>query len=80
MTVIGTSSQVEWKGNKLRQALENDESLDDSYSIDRLDLLDCDMLNDPECYYKAIRETKPDYVIHTAAPFMIDVGPKEEAE
>ena len=38
------------------------------------------MLSDPECYYKAITETKPDYVIHTAAPFMSDVGPKEEAE
>ena len=70
MSVIGTSSQVEWKGSRLREALENDEELDDHYSIDRLDLIDCDMLADEECYYKAIQEIKPDYVIHTACPFM----------
>ena len=80
MKVIGTTSQLEWKGNKLRQALANDKSLDDCHLTNRLDLIQCDMASDPECYYKAITETKPDYVIHTAAPFMSDVGPKEEAD
>ena len=70
MTVIGTSSQVEHKGSRLREAFENDPDLDDHYSIDRFDLIDCDMLQDEECYYKAIKETKPDYIIHTASPFM----------
>ena len=72
-TIIGTSTQVEWKGAKLRQTFEEDESMDGHYDIDRLDLVECDMLQDEECYYKAVMETKPDYVIHTAAPFMTDV-------
>ena len=31
------------------------------------------MLEDPECYYKTIRDHRPDYVIHTAAPFLQNV-------
>lgn len=58
----------------MRKAFEEDEQLDDHYSIDRLDLIECDMVQDPECYYKAIKDVKPDYVIHTAAPFMLDVS------
>ena len=79
MTVIGTSSQVEWKGRKLREAFENDEELDEKYSIDRLELIDCDMVQDEECYYKAIKEHRPDYVIHTACPFMQDVAAADES-
>lgn len=45
MTVFGTSSQVEWKGARLRKAFESDENARYSDNlVDRLELLDCDML------------------------------------
>ena len=37
-------------------------------------MMHCDMLNDNECFYKAVKECQPDYVIHTACPFLLDVG------
>ena len=48
--------------------------------MDRLELLSCDMLSDQECYYKAIKEVRPDYVIHTAAPFIDDVDFRDETK
>ena len=37
------------------------------------------MVQDEECYYKAIKEIKPDFVVHTAAPFIADVSLKDDA-
>lgn len=74
MSVVGTSSQLEWKGHKLKQALVSSPDVEEVSVVDRLELVECDMLQDNECYYKAIKETKPDYVIHTACPFMQDVA------
>ena len=56
MSVIGTSSQIEWKGNKLRQALKDCNDLDEVQVTDRLEIVQCDMLNDNECFYKAVKE------------------------
>ena len=79
MTVFGTSSQVEWKGERLIKALVADENVRYSDNlIDRLELVACDMIQDEECFYKAIRDIKPDYVVHTAAPFIEDVAPKDD--
>lgn len=44
MSVVGTSSEVEWKGAKLREALLRDETMDEAECIDRLELVNCDML------------------------------------
>ena len=74
MSVIGTSSQVSWKGERLRRTLEDCTDLKQTSVTDRLELVECDMLLDYECFYKAVKECKPDYVIHTACPFMQDVG------
>ena len=71
MNVIGTTSQIEWKGNRLRETLLKDcGDLDEASVTDRLELVECDMLTDNECYYKAVKQWKPDYVIHTACPFL----------
>lgn len=39
-----------------------------------------DLLQDEECYYKAIKELKPDYVIHTACPFFHEVAPTDDQQ
>ena len=71
MNVIGTTSQIEWKGSRLRETLMKDcGDLDEASVTDRLELVECDMLADNECYYKAVKQWKPDYVIHTACPFL----------
>ena len=44
MSVIGTSSQVEWKGEKLKKALSESSDVDEVSVIDRLELVECDML------------------------------------
>ena len=36
-------------------------------------MVQCDLVADPECFYKVVRDLKPDFVIHTAFPFMEDV-------
>ena len=50
------------------------------YTFDRLELHELDLLQDEECYYKAIKELKPDYVIHTACPFFTEVAPGDEKQ
>ena len=75
MTVVGTSSQPDSRGRKLREALGAETGLK---AAERFDLVACDMLQDEACFARVIQETKPDYVIHTAAPFIAEVDLRDE--
>jgi hypothetical protein len=46
MTVVGTPNQLVQKGPKLREAIEESDTNGDRYTIDRLELIEADMLQD----------------------------------
>ena len=68
--VTGTTCSLGWKSEKLRTAIELSQRQPES---ERLTLIESDLIKDEECFYKAVRDLKPDYVIHTAFPFIEEV-------
>lgn len=61
MQIIGTSKHMTAKEPKLREALS-------AYPLHRLKVLECDLVDDPECFARLVLDEKPQFVIHTACP------------
>jgi nucleoside-diphosphate-sugar epimerase len=62
MSVIGTSKMKALKEPKLRKELAN--------GTERLKVIECDLIKDPECFARIVVDEKPQFVIHTACPLI----------
>ena len=72
--VIGTTKTL-IKAERLKHTLNLT-----SQEASRVQFLECDMVHEPGCFEKIIRDTKPQFVIHTASPFFYEIRNNTEAQ